>query len=112
WRLTGACRDTDTLNNFLTTITDLMQVAPPGKAWSYNNTGFSIAGRVIEVVSGTSINQAIRDLVFRPLGLDHAGTTARDFIVNRFAAGHASRDGRITLQRPFSASTSVTAGGV
>jgi CubicO group peptidase (beta-lactamase class C family) len=105
-------RGTDTLKNFVASITDLMQVAPPGKAWSYNNAGFSIAGRVIEVVTGTPINRAIGDLVFRPLGLEHAGTTAGEFIVQRFAPGHAARDGRITLQRPFSASTSVTAGGV
>ena len=70
-----------------------MQVAPPGAAWSYNNAGFSIAGRVIEAVTGTSINRAIRDLVFKPLGLEHAGTTAGDFIVQRFAAGTLNRDG-------------------
>jgi CubicO group peptidase (beta-lactamase class C family) len=105
-------RGTETLKNFVGSIADLMQVAPPGKAWSYNNAGFSIAGRVIEVVTGTSINRAIRDLVFQPLGLEHAGTTAGDFIVQRFAAGHSTRDGKTTLQRPFSASTSVTAGGV
>ena len=60
-------------------------------AWSYNNAGFSVSGRVIEAVTGTSINRAMRDLVFTPLGLAHAGTTAGDFIVNRFAAGHVNR---------------------
>src|SRR4030095_6895157 len=109
----GADPGTETLKNFVaTTLPDLMQVAPPGKAWSYNNAGFSIAGRVIEVANGTSINAAIRDLVFRPLGLEHAGTTAGDFIVNRFAAGHSTRDGKAPLQRPFTPSASVTAGGV
>jgi CubicO group peptidase (beta-lactamase class C family) len=105
-------RGTETLKNFVGSITDLMQVAPPGKAWSYNNAGFSIAGRVIEVVTGTPINRAMRDLVFQPLGLEHAGTTAGEFIVQRFAAGHMTREGKTTLQRPFAASTSVTAGGV
>lgn len=111
-QVSGPDRGTETLANFLTTITDLMQVAPPGAAWSYNNAGFSIAGRVIEKVTGTSINRSIRDLVFQPLGLEHAGTTAGDFIVNRFAAGHTTRDGKPALNRPFSPSVSVTAGGV
>src|SRR5262249_49198322 len=112
-QVAGPERGTDTLRNFVaTTLPDLMQVAPPGKAWSYNNAGFSIAGRVIEVATGKSINQAMRDLVFQPLGLEHAGTTAGEFIVQRFAAGHFTRDGKTTLQRPFSPSTSVTAGGV
>jgi CubicO group peptidase (beta-lactamase class C family) len=112
-QVSGPDRGSATLENFVaTTLPDLMQVAPPGKAWSYNNAGFSIAGRVIEVATGTSINRAIRDLVFQPLGLEHAGTTPGDFIVNRFAAGHSTRDGKTTLQRPFSPSASVTAGGV
>ncbi len=111
-QVSGPDRGSETLTNFLTTITDLMQVAPPGAAWSYNNAGFSIAGRVIEKVTGNSINRSIRDLVFQPLGLEHAGTTAGDFIVNRFAAGHTTRDGKAALNRPFSASVSVTAGGV
>ena len=113
-QVSGADRGDDTLRNFvLTMMPELMQVAPPGAAWSYNNAGFSVSGRVIEAVTGTSINRAVRDLVFTPLGLAHAGTTAGEFIVNRFAAGHANRgDAPATLQRPFSPSVSVTAGGV
>jgi CubicO group peptidase (beta-lactamase class C family) len=111
-QVSGPERGTETLKNFVGSITDLMQVAPPGKAWSYNNAGFSVAGRIIEVVTNAPINRAIRDLVFQPLGLEHAGTTTGEFIVQRFAAGHTTRDGKTTLQRPFSPSTSVTAGGV
>ena len=113
-QVSGPDRGTETLKNFVesSTVTDLMQVAPPGAAWSYNNAGFSIAGRVIEAVTGQPINRAIRDLVFQPLGLEHAGTTAGEFIVQRFAAGHITRNGTATLQRPFAPSSSVTAGGV
>jgi CubicO group peptidase (beta-lactamase class C family) len=113
-QVSGPDRGTETLKDFVEspTVTDLMQVAPPGAAWSYNNAGFSIAGRVIEAVTGTPINNAIRDLVFHPLGLEHAGTTAGEFIVQRFAAGHLVRNGTPTLQRPFVPSSSVTAGGV
>jgi CubicO group peptidase (beta-lactamase class C family) len=111
-QVSGPDRGSETLANFLTTITELPQIAPPGAAWSYNNAGFSIAGRVIENVTGAPINRAIRDLVFTPLGLEHAGTTSNEFIVQRFAAGHFTRNGTPALQRPFGASASVTAGGV
>jgi CubicO group peptidase (beta-lactamase class C family) len=111
-QVSGPERGTATLETFVGSIHDLMQVAPPGAAWSYNNAGFSIAGRIIEVVTGESINRAIQDLVFTPLGLEHAGTTAGDFIVNRFAAGHTTRNGTPALIRPFVPSSSVTAGGV
>ena len=112
-QVAGPDRGEDTLRNFVSTIGDLKQLAPPGAAWSYNNAGFSVAGRVIEAVTGTSINAAIRDLVFKPLGLGHAGTTVGEFITQRFALGHAVRgDSPAALQRPFVPSTSVTAGGV
>ncbi len=113
-QVSGPDRGTESLKDFVEspTVTDLMQVAPPGAAWSYNNAGFSIAGQVIEVVTGQPINRAIRDLVFQPLGLEHAGTTPGEFIVQRFAAGHTTRNGTPTLQRPFVPSSSVTAGGV
>jgi CubicO group peptidase (beta-lactamase class C family) len=105
-------RGEDTLKQYVAGLSNLMQIAPPGLAWSYNNAGFSIAGRVIEAVTDRSINRAIRDLVFTPLALQHAGTTAGEFITYRFALGHGTRDGRPLLQRPFSPSASVTAGGV
>jgi len=113
-QVAGPERGEDTLRNFVaTTMPDLMQIAPLGAAWSYNNAGFSVAGRVIESVTGTSINTAIRDLVFKPLGLADAGTTAGEFITHRFALGHGGRgDAAPVVQRPFVPSSSVTAGGV
>jgi CubicO group peptidase (beta-lactamase class C family) len=112
-QVSGPERGEDTLRNFTATvIADLMQVAPPTAAWSYNNAGYSVAGRVIEVANGSSINRAMRDLVFTPLGLAHTGTTAGDFIVNRFAAGHLIRGDALTVQRPYTHATSVTSGGI
>jgi CubicO group peptidase (beta-lactamase class C family) len=113
-QVSGPERGEDTLRNFVAAVMpDLMQVAPPAAAWSYNNAGFSVSGRVIEAVTGTSINRAIAELIFEPLGLKHAGTTAGDFIVHRFAAPHVNRGtDTASMIRPFSPSVSVTAGGV
>jgi CubicO group peptidase (beta-lactamase class C family) len=113
-QVSGADRGEDTLRNFVATVMpDLMQIAPPSAAWSYNNAGFSVSGRVIEAVTGKSINRAIDDLVFKPLALKHAGTTAGDFIVHRFAVGHGGPFNQPAgMIRPFSPSVSVTAGGV
>src|SRR5688572_8620631 len=107
-QVSGPERGEDTLRNFTATVMpDLMQVAPPAAAWSYNNAGFSVSGRVIEAVTGTSINRAIFDLVFQPLGLKHAGTTAGDFIVHPFAVGHVNRGNEpASMMRPFSPSVS------
>ena len=112
-QIAPADRGDETLKTFVGGMGTVMQLAPPGAAWSYNNAGFSVAGRVIETVTGMSINAAVRELVFKPLGLEHAGTTAAEFLTTRFALGHFSRgDNPPAPQRPFAPSTSVTAGGV
>src|SRR5690349_18679345 len=43
-QVSGPERGDDTLRQFVSTLGDLMQLAPPGAAWSYNNAGFSVAG--------------------------------------------------------------------
>jgi CubicO group peptidase (beta-lactamase class C family) len=101
-----------TLANFMETMRTVPQVAPPGEVWSYNNAGFAVAGRVIEVVTGQSIHDAIRTLVFEPLGLRRAFTRLEDLVTYRFSVAHRTQDGRPVVARPMSRSNSVAVGGV
>ena len=90
-----------------------MQLAPPGAAWSYNNAGFTVAGRLIEVVTGKSIGAALGDLVFKPLRLTRTVTSPREMMTFPLAVGHTGGSaGAPAIVRPFAYSTSVTAGGV
>jgi D-alanyl-D-alanine carboxypeptidase len=41
----------------------------PGTAWAYSNTGFILAGMLVERVTGRSLQQEITDRIVRPLGL-------------------------------------------
>src|SRR3712207_8191683 len=45
------------------------QIAPLGELWAYNNASFSIAGRVIEVVTGKVYETALREMLLDPLGM-------------------------------------------
>jgi CubicO group peptidase (beta-lactamase class C family) len=112
-QVSGPDRGSETVSHFLTTITDLMQLAAPGAAWSYNNAGFSILGRVFEVVADQPLNRVMREQAFSPIGLQHTGTTAGEFITWPFALGHSVRGGQPpTLNRPFSPSITATTGAV
>ncbi len=111
-QLTAPDRGTETLSGFLDTLKDLPQLAPPGTVWSYNNAGFTLAGRVIEVVTGQPIHEAIRTLVFQPLGLTRAFTRLEDVASYRFSVAHRQQAGKPAVIRPLSRSSSVTAGGV
>jgi CubicO group peptidase (beta-lactamase class C family) len=62
-----------TLQHFVErTLGTSHQLARPGEVFSYNNAGWGVAGRVIEVVTGMSIGDALAHLVFEPLGLARA----------------------------------------
>lgn len=66
---------------------------PPGTQWQYSNTGFVIAGQIIEKVSGQPLMQFLSQRVFTPLGMASAvdadtGMTAADAVPHeRYALG-------------------------
>jgi CubicO group peptidase (beta-lactamase class C family) len=111
-QLTTQDRGTETLAFFAESMRDLPQLAPPGTVWSYNNAGFSLTGRVIEVVTGRPIHEAIRTLVFEPIGLTRSFTRLEDVATHRFSVAHRSQDGKPSVVRPLTRSSSTTAGGV
>ena len=111
-QLTSQDRGTETLAVFVDSMKEIPQMAPPGDVWSYNNAAFVIAGRVIEVVTGQTIHQAFRSLVFDPIGLTRAFTRTEDLATYRFSVAHRGAPGQVTVSRPLARSVSVAAGGV
>ena len=110
-QLSTADRGSETLANFTRGLYDLPQLAPPGAVWSYNNAGFGVAGRVLEAVAETSIDAALADLVFEPLGLTHAFTRTGAATTHRFAAPHRQEGSETVVLRPFELPANVAAGG-
>jgi CubicO group peptidase (beta-lactamase class C family) len=95
------------------TTGDLVQLAPPGRVWSYNNPGFGLAGRLVEVASGMEFRDALRALVFTPLELDRASAHISEIITWPVALGHRpGRSGAVEVVRPYSMGSSIPAGGV
>jgi CubicO group peptidase (beta-lactamase class C family) len=111
-QLTPEDRGVQSLTAFIDTVRTLPLIAPPGEVWSYNNAGFTIAGRLIEVASGQRIHAAIRSLVFQPMGLTRAFTQTEEAVTHRFAVAHRGQGESLAVVRPISRSSTVTAGGV
>jgi CubicO group peptidase (beta-lactamase class C family) len=102
----------EALERYVARMERLDQVSPLGASVSYNNASLSLAGRMIEKLVGTTYEQAIRDLVLEPLGLDHTFFFMNDIITRRFAVGHTKHeDGRITVARPWSLPRSANPAG-
>jgi CubicO group peptidase (beta-lactamase class C family) len=54
-------RGDDALERIMAEVAGLPQLAPLGEIWSYCNSGFYIAGRVLEVLTGKPYESAVRE---------------------------------------------------
>ena len=78
----------DAIEKYLATLAEVTQLFPPGEMFSYNNAGFAVLGRLIEVLRGKPYDTALREYLFTPLGLEHAATDPYEAILYRAAVGH------------------------
>src|SRR5579872_493846 len=82
----------DALARIVARLVNAPQLTPLGSVWSYNNAGFYLAGRVIEVVSGKRYEDAVQELVLDPLELRQTFFFAEQVMTRRFAVGHLRND--------------------
>lgn len=103
----------DALARWVPTMGDLEQIAPPGRVWSYNNTAYGLAGRLVEVVTGLEFRDALDTMVFGPVGLERASTRLEEIVTWPVALGHRpDSGGEPRVVRPYSMGSSIPAGGV
>jgi CubicO group peptidase (beta-lactamase class C family) len=81
-------RGDDCLEKYVATLGDIGQEHDLGATMSYCNTGYSIAGRVIEKLTGKVFDQVVRERIIAPLGLTHTNTLPEEAILFRTAVGH------------------------
>jgi D-alanyl-D-alanine carboxypeptidase len=63
---------------------------PPGTAWKYSNTGYILAGLIVEAATGHKLGQELARRIFRPLGLrDTFFPVNRPTIPGPYARGYS-----------------------
>jgi CubicO group peptidase (beta-lactamase class C family) len=78
----------DCVEKYVASLTDDAQLFPPGEMFSYNNAGFCVLGRVVEVLRGKPFDDCVREHLFTPLKLTHAANGPYEAILYRAAVGH------------------------
>lgn len=92
----------DALAKMVKDIAKLPQIMPLGKIWSYNNAGFNIASRLIEVTTGKTYEQAAQEMLLDPLGLNMSFFFPSDILItHRFVAGHYNKGKQTLVARPW-----------
>ncbi|MYW01749.1 serine hydrolase [Streptomyces sp. SID3343] len=81
-------RGDDCLEKYVEGCADLARNHPIGESFSYCNTGFVIAGRIIERLTGKTWDAALREQICEPLGLTHTWTLPEDVLRFNAATGH------------------------
>jgi D-alanyl-D-alanine carboxypeptidase len=61
---------------------------PPGTGWAYSNTNTVLLGMVIQQVTGEPLTRALRNRVFRPLGLRGTSLPSHRALPKPYASGY------------------------
>ena len=71
-------------------VADQPQMFPAGSAWSYSNTGYVLAGLIVEAVTGHRLGDELARRIFRPLRLqDTDFPVSFPFLTGRHSRGYS-----------------------
>jgi CubicO group peptidase (beta-lactamase class C family) len=85
---TDTGRGGDCVERYANGLTSAARIFPPGRGYSYSNSGFVLLGRIIEVLDGREWDASLRERLIRPLGLAQTVTLPEEAILHRAAVGH------------------------
>lgn len=90
----------DGLRRHVEELATLKLIAPVGERPSYSQSGFNLAGRIIENVTGQTYEQAMTALLLEPLGLGNTHFDRDAVMTRRFAVGHDKGES-LRVSRPW-----------
>jgi len=84
----------------------------PGSAWRYDNSGYYLAGMVVERVTRQDYGDYLRERVFQPLGMTTASLCGTRSIVPHRASGYEAERGTLVNAPSWGWVAPFAAGGV
>jgi CubicO group peptidase (beta-lactamase class C family) len=87
----------DCVEKLVATLHGVAQLFEPGSQFSYNNAGYCVLGRLVEVLRGKQYDTCLREHLAAPLGLTHLATGAVEAIMFRAAVGHVEPEPGATV---------------
>lgn len=87
-RFTDTGRGDDAIARYVELLGETPQLFEPGELFSYNNAGYVVIGRIIEILRGKPYIQCLREHLIQPLELAYTATDAEEAILHRAAVGH------------------------
>lgn len=92
-----AGRGEDRVEKYVRLLKDVRQLHPMGHMFSYCNAGFVVAGRMIEAVTGTTWDKAVRNRLAKPIGTPSFSTLPEQAMRYQMAIGHVGQPGALAV---------------
>ncbi len=86
-------RGDDCLEKYVAAAREVPLDLPPGTTISYGSLGYVVLGRLVEVITGTTWDQALKDLIFNPLGLERSMSLPEEALAHQAAMSHLGEPG-------------------
>ncbi|CAM5308875.1 serine hydrolase domain-containing protein [Streptomyces avidinii] len=86
-------RGDDCLAAYVAAARNVALDCPPGAAVSYSSVGYNVLGRIVEVLTGRTWDQALKERLLAPLSLTRTMTLPEEALAFRTAMGHLPGDG-------------------
>ncbi len=80
------------LDKMVKRIAELPLDCEPGTRWHYS-VGIDVIGRIIEVISGQSLDRFLAARIFEPLGMTETAFEVPDKLIGRYAALYTAKAG-------------------
>ena len=80
----------DSLERYVESLSEIGAIHPPGERWSYCNSGFCLAGRLVEIVDDKPFHQALSERILEPLKLKRTTVNPHEMLAHRYAVGHVA----------------------
>ncbi|MEV4973907.1 serine hydrolase domain-containing protein [Streptomyces scopuliridis] len=94
-------RGDDCLARYVEGVRGVGLTNPPGATMSYSSTAYNVLGRIVEVVTGLTWDEALKELLCDPLGLAHTMTLPEEVLRFRAAMGHMGEPGEAPVPTPL-----------
>lgn len=85
---TDTGRGDEAVARYVDQLAEAAVVHAPGATYSYCNSGFVVLGRIVEVLDGTTWDDALQRRLAAPLGLHDVLTLPEQAVLRRAAVGH------------------------
>ena len=106
----GTSREAD-LGNAARALTAADFLLPAGTVFSYSNPGYGLAGAALEGLHKTAYADAMRELIFTPLGMTRSTLRPSVATAASHALGHRLDGDKLTVVRPIANDTRIWPAG-